>query len=450
MSIHEDIAQYPWEFLGAAALPLYITIYPPLYTKGFFDRFGVSTDIIYASDRTKANWFIRRDRFEELAVRTLPSVVEEGWAWYERCVRELREFQQFNQPFLKQDLSALSDDELRARMIEYRTTFMPPFITNNIIEPLSFYLLHHLKDMLVVEGIDADRAQHLIDQYGQSTAPNYLRQCAEEFRRAKDDAERESVRRKYYYIFNDYLGEREVTFDALKKLADTTHNEVAERFHTDDVSPKVQRLLTALQVVATVQDVRKAELLEMVSAAKRFGIEFARRTKTPFEDIECATWYELEAGKWDIDELRARRGIFVMYWTVDDFSAYHGEEGAEIFKETERKILHVADGVEEVKGICASKGTVRGRAVVVFNTTEFDKVREGDILITVMTRPEFLPVMHRAAAFICDEGGLTSHAAIVAREMKKPCIVGTRVGTRVFNDGDIVEVDAERGIVQKV
>ncbi|MEK7093497.1 MAG: PEP-utilizing enzyme [Patescibacteria group bacterium] len=450
MSIHEDIAQHPWEYLGAAALPLYITIYPPLYTQGFFDRFGVSTDILYMSDYRKAYWFIRRDRLEELAIRTLPEIVEEEWSWYDRCVRELRGFQTFNQTFLKQDLAVLSDEELRSFMLQYRTTFMPPFVTNNIIEAQSYYLLHHLKDMLIAEGIDASHAMHLIDQYGQTAAPNYLRECAEEFRRAQDDTAREIVRRKYYYIFNDYLGEKEVTFAELKKLADSTPYEVAERFHTTGISERAQKLLIALQAVATVQDVRKAELLEMVSAAKRFGIEFARRSNTPFEDIEYATWYELEAGRWNIDDLRARRGIFVMYWTVDNFSSYYGEEAARLLKEAEQNILHVAEGATEVGGVCASKGAARGRAVVVFNTSEFDKVQPGDILFTVMTRPEFLPVMHHAAAFVCDEGGLTSHAAIVAREMKKPCIVGTRIGTRVFKDGDMVEVDAEKGIVRKI
>ena len=342
------------------------------------------------SDYRKAYWFIRRDRLEELAIRTLPEIVEEGWSWYDRCVRELRGFQTFNQTFLKQDLAVLSDEELRSFMLQYRTTFMPPFVTNNIIEAQSYYLLHHLKDMLIAEGIDASHAMHLIDQYGQTAAPNYVRQCAEEFRRAKDDTAREAVRRKYYYIFNDYLGEKEVTFAELAKLAGSTPHEVAERFHTAGISERAQKLLIALQAVATVQDVRKAELLEMVSAAKRFGVEFARRSNTPFEDIEYTTWYELEAGRWNIDELRARRDIFVMYWTLDSFSSYYGEEAAALLKEAEHNILHVADGTTEVSGVCASKGTVRGRAVVVL-TRPVAKVQSGDILFTVMTRPEFCP-----------------------------------------------------------
>ena len=64
-----------------------------------------------------------------------------------------------------------------------------------------------------------------------------------------------------------------------------------------------------------------------------------------------------------------------------------------------------------------------------------------------MTRPEYLPAMKKAAAFITDEGGITCHAAIIAREMKKPCIIGTKIATQVLKDGDMVEVKANHGLV---
>jgi pyruvate, water dikinase len=55
--------------------------------------------------------------------------------------------------------------------------------------------------------------------------------------------------------------------------------------------------------------------------------------------------------------------------------------------------------------------------------------------------------MKKASAIITDEGGITSHAAIVSREMKKPCVIGTKIATKILKDGDLVEVDADRGIV---
>jgi len=81
---------------------------------------------------------------------------------------------------------------------------------------------------------------------------------------------------------------------------------------------------------------------------------------------------------------------------------------------------------------------------------DFNKFKSGDILVTSMTRPEFVTLMKMAKAVITDEGGITCHAAIVSRELGLPCIIGTEMATRLLKDGDIVEVDADKGIVKLV
>lgn len=103
-----------------------------------------------------------------------------------------------------------------------------------------------------------------------------------------------------------------------------------------------------------------------------------------------------------------------------------------------------------VKGFVAYKGLVRGPARVILSEHDFAKMQLGDILVTSMTRPEFLPMMRKASAFVTNEGGITCHAAVVARELQKPCIIGTRTATLTFKDGEMIEVDAERGIVRKI
>lgn len=106
-----------------------------------------------------------------------------------------------------------------------------------------------------------------------------------------------------------------------------------------------------------------------------------------------------------------------------------------------------------VKGTVASPGKVQGRARIIRPATGLEdckKVQQGDILIAVSTKPDYLVAMEQAAAFVTDEGGITSHAAIVSREMRKPCIVNTKEATSVFKDGDLVEVDAEKGTVKKL
>jgi len=65
-----------------------------------------------------------------------------------------------------------------------------------------------------------------------------------------------------------------------------------------------------------------------------------------------------------------------------------------------------------------------------------------------MTRPEFLPAMKKSVAVVTDEGGLTCHAAIVSRELGIPCIIGTKIATKVLKTGDLVEVNANHGVVR--
>jgi pyruvate,water dikinase len=82
------------------------------------------------------------------------------------------------------------------------------------------------------------------------------------------------------------------------------------------------------------------------------------------------------------------------------------------------------------------------------SVSDLSKMEGGDILVSPMTTPEFVPAMRRASAIVTDEGGITCHAVIVSRELGIPCIIGTKIATRVLKDGDEVEVDAEKGVVR--
>jgi phosphohistidine swiveling domain-containing protein len=101
-----------------------------------------------------------------------------------------------------------------------------------------------------------------------------------------------------------------------------------------------------------------------------------------------------------------------------------------------------------ISGVAAYKGMVRGRIKIILTINDFHKFRKGDILVSTNTMPEFVSLIAKAKAIITDVGGVTSHAAIVSREMKKPCIIGTKLATKVLHDGYLVEVDADKGIVK--
>lgn len=108
------------------------------------------------------------------------------------------------------------------------------------------------------------------------------------------------------------------------------------------------------------------------------------------------------------------------------------------------------ENIIELSGQGASPGNARGTVRLVLYDADAAKVEKGDILIAPATNPTLVPAMERAGAIVTDEGGLLSHAAIVSRELGIPCLVGTKIGTKVFKDGDLVEVDTQNGVIKKV
>jgi len=102
-----------------------------------------------------------------------------------------------------------------------------------------------------------------------------------------------------------------------------------------------------------------------------------------------------------------------------------------------------------VDGLAASPGIVTGNVVVVPTIGDIGKVKEGSILVTKMTNPDWVPIMKKCAAIVTDEGGTTCHAAIVSRELGIPCVVGTENATKVLKDEMVVTVDGYNGYVYR-
>lgn len=120
-----------------------------------------------------------------------------------------------------------------------------------------------------------------------------------------------------------------------------------------------------------------------------------------------------------------------------------------------KNILYLEPKSEEnheiLQGTVACQGNIiTGEVQTLLNSSEVRSFKENKILVTSMTSPEFLSAMKKAKAIITDEGGVTCHAAIVSRELGIPCVIGTKIATKVLHDGDRVEVDATRGIVKKL
>jgi pyruvate,water dikinase len=224
------------------------------------------------------------------------------------------------------------------------------------------------------------------------------------------------------------------------------------------VSPRLKIVAEGIRDAAYLSNVFDELTNKAVEAMQPVLQGIAKEFDIPYEFVGNMRSAEITAslasGKLAVgrNEL-ARRTQDHLYWyhdgeTILDTGARYREE---LEKEERNTTVHTPLPTNTLIGQNASvRKKIVGIVKVLSTPAEMGKLLQGEILVTSMTNPEFLPAMQRAGGFITDDGGLLCHAAIVARELKKPCIIGTKIATQVLKDGDRVEMDTEKGIVRKL
>lgn len=157
-------------------------------------------------------------------------------------------------------------------------------------------------------------------------------------------------------------------------------------------------------------------------------------------------------GRTDPQKILAKRRRFIGWGFSRDFSRrinFTESESEKLFKHIESYVKPVQGG-NESQGTCASPGQARGKARLVSSPQQNHKVKTGDILFTYATTTDYLPAMKRAAAIVTEVGGLTCHAAVVSREFGIPCVVALANAMKNFKDGELVEINADKGTVKKL
>lgn len=150
-------------------------------------------------------------------------------------------------------------------------------------------------------------------------------------------------------------------------------------------------------------------------------------------------------------ERKDRQKICVFYQNDDKKIFVSGQEAVELSSEL---LGDTKAEIRELKGVVAEKGFVIGRARVILPVgweslqKEMRMFEVGEILVTTMTEPNLVMVMKKASAIVTNQGGITSHAAVISRELGIPCVVGTLKATEVIKTGDLIEVDADKGVVR--
>jgi phosphohistidine swiveling domain-containing protein len=166
-----------------------------------------------------------------------------------------------------------------------------------------------------------------------------------------------------------------------------------------------------------------------------------------YQDLTCLTIAEVirELNGSELKrKIRQRKGGFAYVKENQKVQLFDTPEGLDSVREK------IDEEIKEFSGMVAFQGKVRGKVKVINRSDELNNFEKGDILVTPMTTPDFVMAMEKALAIITNDGGITCHAAIISRELRVPCIVGTQIATKVLKDGDLVEVDAEKGIIRKV
>jgi len=183
--------------------------------------------------------------------------------------------------------------------------------------------------------------------------------------------------------------------------------------------------------------------------------EIARRLALSVKQVRFMYENEIVAALWgklDYHKSLSAKGSIIGWGynrQMNKRFEFTSREARKFFDHVESYVKNMQGG-EEGQGLCANNGVARGKARIVLLPSDNSKVKQGDILITHATTVDYLPAMKKAAAFVTEVGGLTCHAAVVSREFGVPCIVGFKNATKKFKDGDLVEVDAGKGLLKKI
>lgn len=385
----------------------------------------------------------------------------------------------------KIDFTQLSDKQLYTAYLNLRDAYNQansvPYLVDSF---LSAGEDDWLASMIKKELADKVLINELPDLTAKLTAPVNstfsgrelidLLDLAVKFKKDKNEARLsvalEKHARKYYWIENSYYPKEPLSAQYFKskiktllksenvenKLKEeinrTKHNHLQKQalFKKLKVSSNLKKIIHYVEIFTAWQDDRKSNVFIVNHFLFLILREIGQRVGLSPWEMYYTTDHELPEilfqKKFDRRRLRLRRKEGCLF--INTPRGIYLAEGREAKKY--RKIFWRVSNkkITEIKGVSASPGLVTGKVRVILDLSDYKKFKSGEILVTNNTTPDFVPIMKKAAAIITEQGGITTHAAIVSRELGVPCIIGTKIATKVLKDGDLVEVDANKGIIK--
>jgi len=245
----------------------------------------------------------------------------------------------------------------------------------------------------------------------------------------------EEYLRKYWFLGGTWAGGELIDKQMLEKSLqdlpaeiDFEKRKAAHALAEKRLEKAELNIIKVLRLLTLWREERKAQVQKYCLGYKKLVETIADKYKISHQIVEWSLREELDqlVQKQQKSLKRHEKSVFLFSEKFENGAFLAEEQIAEIFEE-----FAGAEKTQEVKGTVACRGLVTGRVKVIVKKEEFAKFSKGDILVTTMTRPEFLSVMRLASAIVTDEGGLTCHAAILSRELGIPCIVGTKAPHKI-------------------
>lgn len=397
---------------------------------------------------------------------------------------ELAFKQFFWKEFPRLNLRTLTNQQLVDLWQRYYNLFTKRFTSSSIIDHFALGTDELIGEMLRKEAGPFEKESQFSELFAIATAPvkqsfineaeiELLKIATTENARNNTEKRLREYQKKYFWTKNNYAVAKALTINdfkwdirAWRKSGKNLTKELSHILRTPSENKRKKAVLfrkyrfskllrTLLKISEDFswwQDERKKSTYLNIHIGFQILSEIGRRIGYSVDELKYAVAPEIPAiiGKQQPSrkELKARHEGSVFVVTRE---GYYVGTGSDV--SAARQMMFGSQKLDEIKdlrGLVAMTGKTIGTAKVLMSANEIGKVQPGDILIAVMTRPDYVPAMKRAAAIVTDEGGITSHAAIVSRELGIPCIIGTKIATRVLKDGDKLEVNANHNWVRKL
>jgi phosphoenolpyruvate synthase/pyruvate phosphate dikinase len=384
--------------------------------------------------------------------------------------KTIKKYLNFTKTLVKKDFSKLSNKDLLKLYKKYNQEYVKSFIYGECpAQALKWFLEEELKGKLLEIIKDEKKVNEIFSLLIMPSKDTFITKEEKDLlkivlsKNVKEKLKKHT--QKYNWISVDY-NEKPMTIkdfennlrkikNPKQRLKELKNRKIKQEQLKTKKKHKIDnetfKLCIAAQKCVYLMDLKREEYSKahyhvqflMKEIGKRLGLSLRQADYLTIKEVEKGLAKNIKFNKKNLDK-RYKKSVYI----GDEYSFVVADKKQEaaIRKNLEKKI----GKIKELKGICGNPGKVRAKARVILKTKDFPKFKKGEILVTAFTTPDFIVVMKKASGFVTDFGGITSHAAIVSRELKVPCIVGTEQATKTIKTGDLIEIDAKNGVVKKV